>query len=152
MPDLLTTEFAGTIRQPVDIVSRQFGDIHHHSRHRVHPDLTFTILSEQDGICRFRQEVRLMGLKQADEIVQKRLADGAIDSEVVAGTNQGMRLFQTFTPEGSDATNVRIRIEVPVSGVKKWFKSLFKAAVDSTVKKAFEEDRIDLEQRGYPRT
>jgi hypothetical protein len=151
MPDILTTEFAGTIRQPIDIVSRQFGDIGHHSKNRVHPDLSFTILSEQDGTCHFRQEVRLMGMKQADEIVQKRLADGSLDSEVVAGTNMGMRLFQSFNPAGPGATEVRIRIEVPVSGVKKLFKPFFKAAVDSTVKKAFEEDRVDLEQKGYPR-
>ncbi|HYC42515.1 MAG TPA: hypothetical protein VEB70_05965 [Noviherbaspirillum sp.] len=151
MSALLTTEFSGTIRRPIDTVSRQFGDVHHHSTHHVHPDLTFTILSEQDEVCRFRQEVRLMGLKQADEIVQTRLPDGSIDSEVVAGTNQGMRMLQTFRQEGPEATTVKIRIEVPVSGVKKWFKPLFKAAVDSTLKKAFEEDRVDLEQRGYPR-
>lgn len=55
----INVEVQRTIRRPVDVVSRQFGDIQHHSRDRVHPDIKFTVLSEDGDQCRFRQEVKL---------------------------------------------------------------------------------------------
>ena len=151
MADILSIDYTDSIRRPLELVSRQFGDVRHHGKNRVHPDLTFTILSEQDGVCRFRQEVTLLGLKQVDEIIQKRLPDGSLESEVIAGTNAGMRIRQSFSELDGNTTSVRLRIDTPVSGIKKLLKPLFKAAVMSTVKKAFAEDRIDLEERGYPR-
>jgi hypothetical protein len=151
MTSTLSIEYSDAIRQPIEIVSRQFGDVQHHGKNRVHPDLTFTILSDQNGVCHFKQEVTLMRMKQVDEIIQKRLADGSLDSEVIAGTNLGMRIRQSFSPIEGNATAVRLQIDTPVSGIKRLLKPLFKAAVLSTVRKAFAEDRIDLEERGYPR-
>ena len=84
----INVEVQATIRRPLAVVSRQFGDMRHHERHRVHPDISFTVLSEEGGDCRFRQEVRLLGMLQSDEIVQHRNADGSLSSEVVTGANK----------------------------------------------------------------
>ena len=151
MTNTLTVEFTGTIRQPLHIVSKQFGDIRHHAKHRVHPNIAFTVLSEQNGVCRFKQEVALLGMKQIDEVFQKRLADGSLESEVVSGTNKGTKLFQSFQPVEPNATLIQIRVQIPLSGIKKVLKPFFRIALLSTLKKAFEEDRIDLEDKGYPR-
>ncbi len=151
MPDSLVVQYSGTIRQPIDVVSRQFGDIPHHAKHSVHPDITFVILSDQKNVCHFTQEVRLLGLKQKDEVMQKRRADGSLESEVIEGTNKGMKIFQSFHSQGPNATTIKLRVEAPAKGIKKLLKRFFEAAILSTVKKAFEQDRVDLEERGYPR-
>ena len=151
MTDTLTVEFTGTIKQPLPIVSKQFGDIRHHAKHRVHPNIAFTVLSEQNGVCRFKQEVTLLGMKQIDEVLQKRLTDGSLESETISGTNKGTKLFQSFQPLEPNATLIQIRVQIPLSGIKKVLKPFFRIALLSTLKKAFEEDRIDLEDKGYPR-
>ncbi|SRR5258706_6972151 len=151
MPDSLMVEYSGTIRQPIEIVSRQFGDIPHHAKHSVHPDITFVVLSDRRNVCHFTQEVRLLGLKQKDEVMQKRRADGNLESEVIEGTNKGMKIFQSFQSQGPNATTIKLRVEAPATGIKKLLKGFFKAAVLRTVRKAFEQDRVDLEERGYPR-
>jgi hypothetical protein len=43
-----------------------------------------------------------------------------------------------------------VTVEVPVVGVKRLLGPLFNVAVRKTTEKALEEDRIDLEERGYP--
>jgi hypothetical protein len=37
MSDSIQVQFSGTIRQPLDVVSHQFGNISHHARNHVHP-------------------------------------------------------------------------------------------------------------------
>jgi hypothetical protein len=145
----INVEVQATIRRPLAVVSRQFGDMRHHERHRVHPDISFTVLSEEGGDCRFRQEVRLLGMLQSDEIVQHRNADGSLSSEVVTGANKGLRIHPGFAPVGADATLVTFRAEAPATGIKRWLKPLFEMAIRKAVKKGLEEDRIDLEERGY---
>ena len=145
----INVEVQATIRRPLAVVSRQFGDMRHHERHRVHPDISFTVLSEDGGDCRFRQEVRLLGMLQSDEIVQHRNADGSLSSEVVAGANKGLRIHQAFAPVGADATLVTFRAEAPATGIKRLLKPLFEMAIRKAVQKGLEEDRVDLEERGY---
>ncbi|HEY8624248.1 MAG TPA: hypothetical protein VIM74_10320 [Casimicrobiaceae bacterium] len=50
----INVEVQQTIHRPIAVVSRQFGDIQHHSRNHVHPDIRFTVLSEEGDTCRFR--------------------------------------------------------------------------------------------------
>lgn len=148
----IIVEVQATIRRPVEVVSRQFGDMQHHARHRVHPDITFTVLSEQGDICRFRQDVRLVGMLQSDEIVQRRNADGSLSSEVVAGANHGTRIDQRFAAVGPDSTLVTFHAEAPANGIKRLLKPLFEIAIRKAVKKGLDEDRVDLEERGYGTT
>lgn len=145
----INVEVKRTIKRPVGVVSRQFGDIAHHARDRVHPDITFTVLAERGEECRFRQQVKLVGMLQTDEVIQRRNADGSLTSEVVDGANRGMRIYQSFTPEGPEATTVTFRAEAPATGVKRLLAPLFVMAIRRAVEKGFEEDRVDLEERGY---
>lgn len=147
--DMIEVTVEQTIRRPLAEVSRQFGDVRHHAANRVHPKLTFEILSEQGDTIRFRQQVSLVGIKQTDEVVQTRRADGSLDSEIVAGTNKGSRIIQAFAPEGDAATRVTFTMQMPATGIKRLLKPLFAAAIRKTVLDAFEEDRYDLEVRGY---
>ena len=85
----INIEVQKTIHRPIAVVSRQFGDMQHHSRDRVHPNIKFTVISEQGDTCRFRQDVKVLGMLQSDEIVQTRNSDGTLFAEVVDGANQG---------------------------------------------------------------
>jgi polyketide cyclase/dehydrase/lipid transport protein len=146
---MIRVEVQTRIRRPVAVVSRQFGDMQHHARNNVHPDIHFTVLSDDGESCRFRQEIKLLGMLQTDEIVQRRGADGNLSSEVVAGANKGLRIHQEFAPAGPDATRVTFRAEAPATGIKRLLKPLFESAITKAVKKGLEEDRVDLEERGY---
>jgi Polyketide cyclase / dehydrase and lipid transport len=146
---MINVEVQRTIRRPIAVVSRQFGDIQHHSKNGVHPAIKFTVLSEEGDTCRFRQEVKLAGMLQTDEIIQHRNADGSLDWDVVEGANKGTRIYQRFTPVGSDATMVTLRGAAPATGIKLVLKPLFAIAIRKAVEKGLEEDRLDLEDRGY---
>ena len=150
--DILTVEVDKTIRRPIDNVRRQFGDMRHHEKYHVHPDVQFTVLSEEGNACRFRQAVSVLGMSQVDEVYQLRQPNGDIVSDIVAGTNRGMHIIQSFKPDGEGATAIHFRLDMPISGIKKLLKPLFAAALRKAIVKGLEEDRIDLEQRGYPRS
>jgi hypothetical protein len=147
--NILTVEVHKHIKRPLNVVSRQFGDMHHHATDRVHPDIKFTVLQEQGDRCRVKQEVTLLGMDQMDILEQHREPDGSLAAEVIEGTNKGMRLFQSFKADSANETTVTIRVEVPVSGIKLLLKPLFGFAVRKTVEKGLEEDRIDLEEKQY---
>jgi len=147
---MLTTIVKKTIRQPVDVVARQFSDISHHVKRRVHPDLNYTVHSQENGTSRFQQRVRLLGMLQVDEILLAGRPDGSVVQETLSGTNAGMRISSRFAPVGTDATEVTVTVEVPAVGIKRFLGPLFNVAVRKTTEKALEEDRIDLEERGYP--
>src|ERR1700694_1964935 len=146
---MINVEVQRTIKRPVAIVSRQFGDIQHHSRNHVDPDISYTVLSEEGDICRFRQAVKLVGILQTDEIVQHRNADGSLSWDVVEGANKGTRIYQAFAPVGPDATMVTFRAEAPATGIKRVLQPLFELAIRKAVEKGLEEDRRDLEERRY---
>jgi hypothetical protein len=44
---ILTVEVDKTVRRPIDKVRRQIGDMRHHEKYRVHPDVRFTVRSEE---------------------------------------------------------------------------------------------------------
>ena len=119
---ILTVEVDKTIRRPIDTVRRQFGDMRHHEKYRVHPDIQFTVLSEEGNACRFRQEVSVLGMSQVDEVYQLRQPNGDIVSDVVVGTNQGMHIIQSFKPASEGATVIHFRLDMPISGIKRLLK------------------------------
>ncbi|MGE0426135.1 MAG: hypothetical protein AB7O88_28000 [Reyranellaceae bacterium] len=151
MTERLVVDYEGRIRRPPSEVGAQFGDMHHHAANTVHKGIVFTVHADDGTTCRFRQAVRLLGMMQVDEVVLTRHADGSLTSDVVSGTNAGTRFTQRFEGDGTGGTIVHFRADLPVSGIKKLLKPLFRRAVYSTIDKAFAEDVVDLEQRGYPR-
>jgi hypothetical protein len=50
---------------------------------------------------------------------------------------------------GADSTLVTFHAEMPAIGVKRLLKPLFEMAIRRAVTKGLEEDRVDLEERGY---
>lgn len=151
MSERLVVDYEGRIARPPAEVGAQFGDMRHHAGHAVHKGIVFTVHSDDGTTCRFRQAVRLLGMMQVDEVVLTRHADGSLTSAVVSGTNAGTRFTQRFEGDGKGGTIVHFRADLPVSGIKKLLKPLFRRAVYSTIGKAFAEDVVDLEQKGYPR-
>jgi hypothetical protein len=151
MSERLVVDYEGRIARPPAEVGAQFGDMRHHAANTVHKGIVFTIHSDDGTTCKFRQAVRLLGLMQVDEVVLVRNPDGTLTSDVVSGTNAGTRFIQRFADDGKGGTVVHFRADLPVSGIKKLLKPLFRRAVYSTIDKAFHEDIVDLEQKGYPR-
>jgi hypothetical protein len=145
----LTVEYRGTIRRPRKAVMRQFCDIRHHTDANVHPDLKFTVLSDDNHCLRYRQEVKVLGMRQCDEIVARASGAGTITVDVVAGTNRGTHITQTFTEDDPGTTSIVFRMVIPITGLRRLLKPAFAVAVRSTLARVFEEDRIDLEERGY---
>lgn len=138
------------IGRPMEEVRSQFLDIDHHTRVDVHKGFKFTVLEQRDGYCHFRQETTLLGMRQVDEIVMRRLDDHHVIQEYKTGLNAGGRLDVAFRPQGTDATVVDVTATMPVKGVKKLFAPLLVIATRKLGEKALEEDRVDLEERGYP--
>src|SRR5262245_55525464 len=113
------------IKRPVALVARQFGDLAHHVAHVVHPDVRFVVHSDDGRTQRMSQDVRLLGMNQVDEVIQQRADDGTLESEVVDGMNKGLRLRQSFRADGTDATEVRLDVHWPLTGIKAVLKPLF---------------------------
>lgn len=111
--------------------------------------MTVTVLTGDGDACRFRRQVRLVGMLQTDEIVQRRNADGSLSSEVVDGADKGLRIHQAFVPVGADSTLVTFHAEMPAVGIKRLLKPLFAMAIRRAVTKGLEEDRADPEEQGY---
>ncbi len=149
--DRIVVEKLGRIGRPVDEVRRQFGDMRHHETNRVHRAIRITCLSDDGTTCRYVSELSLVGLTQRDETIMVRNPDGSLFNEIVAGTNKGTRINQTFRSDGDGATLITFRLDAPASGLKRLLKPFFVAAIRHQLDRAFEEDRYDLEQRGYPR-
>lgn len=147
----VVVEHRERIARPIDEVRRQFGDMHHHARNRVHKAIDIKVIADDGTTCRYTFDVRVMGLRQHDEVVQTRRKDGSLVAETVAGTNVGTKTTVTFKKDGKAATIVDFRLEAPLSGFKRWIKPLFAMGVRREVRKAFIEDRHDLEVAGYPR-
>jgi hypothetical protein len=63
-----------------------------------------------------------------------------------------MRIHQGFAAVGADSTLVTFRAEAPAAGIKLLLKPLFEMAIRKAVQKGPEEDRADLEERGYGAT
>lgn len=137
------------IRRPPEEVRAQFADIAYHVHANVHPRLRLTLLSADAKQCRFRQEARIAGIKQVDEILNTLLDDGSMLSEIVAGTNRGLTIRFSYTPTSPGATRLTARFEIPRQGLARLLGRLFALAVRRAADRALEQDRRDLESGAY---
>ena len=69
----------------------------------------------------------------------------------VGGANKGLLITQTFEAVAADRTRVRTTVELPFPGMLFFLAPLVRMGLQRDVEAALEEDRVDLEQRGYPR-
>ena len=141
---------SGTIKRPIEEVHQQFADMAYHAADGVHAGVRFTIVSQDAQHCRYRQEVTLLGLRQADDLLNTWLPDGSLHSEAVAGTNQGLRVLYRFAGNKSLAM-VWVTFDIPARGVERLIAPLFRWVAQCALRTAFDEDRRDLESGAYAR-
>jgi hypothetical protein len=139
------------IARPIDIVQSQFVDMEHHASTCVHSTLQVRNVRPQGDGCRFTGRRRIFGVLQEDEIEVSRGPDGSSTLRSLSGSNAGLVITQTFEPVGDASTRVRTRVDMPVKGVRKLLAPLVRIGLKRDLTLALEEDRIDLEERGYPK-
>ena len=137
------------ISRPIEVVQSQFVDFEHHARTRVHADLGVSNVRPQEGGCRFTGSRRVFGMLQEDEIEVARDADGNSTLRSLSGSNAGLLIKQRFEAEGPDRTCVHFTIEYPVRGMLRLLTPLVRMGLQRDLRIGLEEDRIDLEERGY---
>lgn len=142
---------AQSVRRPADDVRAQFMDIAHHARGGVHPDLAFTVLDQRDGRVRYRQETRLLGMKQVDVIEAVRNGDGTVDYHFLEGMNKGSRINFAFRDDDGGATVIEACAYIELRGWKRLIARPFCAAFKKIGSKALDEDRHDLESGHFQR-
>lgn len=140
------------IGRPVDVVRSQFVDMAHHHSTRVHAGLQVSNVRPQPNGCRFTGRRRVFGMLQEDEIEVAQTPDGNSTLRSISGTNVGLLISQAFEAIDADRTRVRTTVEMPVDGVMKLLAPLVRIGLERDLASALEEDRYDLEQRGYPKT
>lgn len=139
------------IARPLEVVQAQFVDMRHHAATRVHADLEVSNVRPLPDGHRVTGRRKVFGLLQEDEIEVRRAPDGSSTLRSVAGSNAGLLITQTFAAEGMNATRVRTRVEMPVNGVLRLLVPLVRLGLKRDLETALEEDRRDLEERGYPK-
>jgi hypothetical protein len=139
------------IAAPVSTVSAQFADLEHHIEANVHPNLRFEVLEHDPRHARFRQEVRLLGMRQRDLFERVIDADGSIHDVSVDGFNKGGRIDLAFAPEeqgGRPGTAVDLTVTLPTPPLMGWAAPLLRKQVLREVLAAAEQDKRDIES-GY---
>lgn len=139
------------IARPLEVVQSQFVDMPHHAATGVHADLEVSNVRPLADGHLVTGRRRVFGMLQEDEIEVRRGPDGNSTLRSIAGTNAGLLVTQTFAAEGMNATRVRTRVEMPVKGLLALLAPLVRLGLKRDLDIALEEDRRDLEERGYPR-
>jgi len=137
------------IARPIGVVQSQFVDLQHHAATGVHADLDVSNVRPQEGGCRFTGRRRVLGLRQEDEIEVLRDADGNSTLRSLSGSNAGLLISQKFESVEPGRTRVRTTVELPVRGFLVLLTPLLRAGLKRDLATALEEDRRDLEERGY---
>lgn len=155
MPAFAEVRHLQWIAAPRDVVRAQFADLDHHIAEQVHPKLRFEVLERRADGARYRQEVRLLGLRQRDLFERRIGPDGDFEDLSVEGFNRGGSLRFRFRPQvqdGRSGTQVEITVRLPLPPlVGPLLRPLLEAQVRKEVAAAALEDVADIEQRGYPR-
>lgn len=137
------------IDAPSDSVRRQFADLDHHIRAKVHPKLRFEVLAQSGAGVRYVQEVKLLGMRQRDVFERRILPGGSIHDRSIEGFNKGGELRVDFAPEGT-GTRVDLLIRLPLPRiVGALLRPLLERQIRREAMAALQEDKYDLEVRGY---
>jgi hypothetical protein len=145
---ILELRVSQRFRRDPDTVRCHFLDIQHHLAHQVHKGVRYTILTEEAGRLRLRQEFSVLGMKKRDELVLYATRDGRVVQEFLSGDFAGGTLQLRFDRDGDD-TRVDVALTAPLRGMMRLLQPIVKRQVLGTVKRALEEDRADLEEGRY---
>ncbi|MFA6313293.1 MAG: hypothetical protein WCV99_13010 [Sterolibacterium sp.] len=148
---VVTVQSEKLIARPIAVVQSQFVDMQHHASTHVHADLDVSNVRPQEGGCRFTGRRRVLGMRQEDEIEVLCGADGSSTLRSLSGSNAGLLISQKFESVDTGSTLVRTTVELPVRGLLILLAPLLRVGLKRDLAIALEEDRRDLEERGYPR-
>lgn len=145
----VTVQGEKIIARPIAVVQSQFVDMQRHSAVGVHADLAVSNVRMLEGVCRFTGRRRVFGMLQEDEMEVVRSLDGNSTLRSISGTNEGLLISQKFESVDADRTRVHITVELPVGGALALLTPLLRVGLKRDLEIALEEDRRDLEERGY---
>lgn len=130
------------IKCPRETVVNQFEDLDHHNTHQVHPGLRWEVLEELPG----RRVIRV-GNKTGELFWQ----GDALVLKVLAGLGKGTTIYHRFQGGGEAETEVAMVLEFPPPPLLGFLAPLFRVILSRALRKGLNEDRLDLEEKGYPR-
>lgn len=146
----LTVTTSIRIARAPEVVRKQFADIDHAIRDRIHEGVAMQWMPPRaPGERRVRQEIRLLGRTQVDEFLLEETAEGDVIKRFVEGPHKGTVIRQSFTPQGEGGTLVEVVATVPAKGFRWAIGPLFKIAVRKTIDKTLGEQKHALEGGGY---
>lgn len=136
------------IAAPAGEVRAQFGDVAHHERTGVHEGVTFEVLSDDGGCCRYRQTSRTGPIRSRQLLELERHDRGPLVNTIVGGPFRGASIvFDIAELEGARSA-VTARFESP-RRLHRLMRPIIGRVVGSALSKALEEDRRDLEAGTY---
>jgi hypothetical protein len=148
--DPIRVRLSQTIERPAELVRRHFLDMDHHQRHPVHSAARFSVIEQSASHCVYDQETSL-GPLRLRERSRLDLEGGDVVNRCLTGANQGMVNRFSFVERGPQTTEVVLEITLPRTGVRRVLAPVLHSALRRGFARGLEEDRADLEERGYPR-
>jgi hypothetical protein len=140
------------IARPISEVRSQFIDFAHHERAGIHKGFQVSNVRPLATGCQYTGRRRVFGALQEDEFEVRVNPDGSSTMRSISGTNVGTTIKQTFESQGPNSTLVRLEVDMPLKGLFRLLAPLMRVGIQQDLKSALEEDRIDLEERGYTRS
>lgn len=137
------------IARPIDEVRSQFVDFVHHERAGVHKSFQVSNVRQSGTGCTYTGRRRVFGMLQEDEFEVRVNPDGDSIMRSISGHNAGTTVKQAFESRGPEKTLVRLEVEMPLKGLFRLLAPLMRVGIQQDLKAALEEDRLDLEERGY---
>ena len=137
------------IARPINVVRTQFMDLAHHVDTRVHPTIEVSDIHTIDRGYRYTMCRRVLGMVHRDEAEQVGHDDGHITFRVIAGTNEGLVLTHRFEEVEGKGTRVTATIDAPVQGLFRILSPFVRMGMQRDLRVLLEQDRTDLEERGY---
>ena len=136
------------IRRPIDVVRAHFLDFDHHIENGVHKGVHYTVI-ERGPRQRIRQSFRVLGLPKTDELIAYCDDDGSVVNDLIKGDFAGGRIRVAFSKEGETATRVEATLSAKLRGINALLAPVVRRVAEKLTIQALEEDRVDLEERGY---
>jgi hypothetical protein len=143
-------QLAQTIACPINLVRRHFLDMEHHARHPVHAAATFAVIEQSSTHCRYTQKTRLGPFTLREEARLELDGDDVVN-RCVSGASADMVVRFGFRSVDGVATEVTADVRLPRTGFRRVIAPLLRRMLLRGFARALEEDRVDLEERGYPR-
>lgn len=133
------------------VVRRQFADVEHHERAGVHSRVSFEVIDDDGGRCRYRQTTRLGPIRLRQTLLLPRTEYGPLVNTVVAGqAASGTISFDVQPVPGyDDRSHIEARLVAELTGLRALLALILRHTVARALSKALREDKHDLEDRGY---